>query len=87
MLIDDVKLALRITANDMDDDLKGLINAAKADMRISGVKIVLDTDPLVIQAVKLYCKGHFGDSDSSEKFLKAYEALKISMSLAGEFRG
>lgn len=86
MLIDSVKSALRITTNDMDDDIKDLICAAKADLRISGVKVILDTDPLVIQAVKLYCKAHFGDNDSNNKFLNAYQALKISMSLAGEFR-
>ena len=86
MLIDSVKSALRITTSDMDDDIKDLISAAKADLRISGVKIILDTDPLVIQAVKLYCKAHFGDNDSNNKFLNAYQALKISMSLAGEFR-
>ena len=71
----------------MDDDIKDLICAAKADLRISGVRVILDTDPLVIQAVKLYCKAHFGDNDSNNKFLNAYQALKISMSLAGEFRG
>ena len=86
MLIDSVKNALRITASDMDDDIKDLICAAKADLRISGVKVILDTDPLVIQAVKLYCKAHFGDNDNNNKFLNAYQALKISMSLAGEFR-
>lgn len=87
MLIDSVKGALRITTSDMDDDIKDLISAAKADLRISGVRVILDTDPLVIQAVKLYCKAHFGDNDSNNKFLNAYQALKISMSLAGEFRG
>lgn len=87
MLIDSVKSALRITTSDMDDDIKDLICAAKADLRISGVRVILDTDPLVIQAVKLYCKAHFGDNDSNNKFLNAYQALKISMSLAGEFRG
>ena len=87
MLINSVKNALRITTSDMDDDIKDLICAAKADLRISGVRVILDTDPLVIQAVKLYCKAHFGDNDSNNKFLNAYQALKISMSLAGEFRG
>lgn len=87
MLIDSVKNALRITTSDMDDDIKDLISAAKADLRISGVRVILDADPLVIQAVKLYCKAHFGDNDSNNKFLNAYQALKISMSLAGEFRG
>lgn len=87
MLIDSVKGALRITTSDMDDDIKDLISAAKADLRISGVRVILDTDPLVIQAVKLYCKAHFGDNDNNNKFLNAYQALKISMSLAGEFRG
>lgn len=86
MLIDSVKAALRITSNDMDDEINDLIYAAKADLGIGGVKTVLDTDPLVIQAVKLYCKAHFGDNDSDNKFFNAYQTLKIAMGLAGEFR-
>lgn len=86
MMIENVKSALRITTSDMDDDINDLIRAAKADLRMSGVRIIQDTDPLTIQAVKLYCKAHFGDNDSNNKFLNAYQALKISMSLAGEFR-
>ena len=86
MMIENVKSALRITTSDMDDDINDLIRAAKADLRMSGVRIIQDTDPLIIQAVKLYCKAHFGDNDSNNKFLNAYQALKISMSLAGEFR-
>ena len=86
-MLNAVKKALRISSEDFDDELTELIRAAKADLMMSGVRVISDTNPLVSQAVKLYCKAHFGDNDSSNKFLNAYQALKISMSLAGDFRG
>lgn len=86
MLTESVKKALRISSNDFDDDINDLIRAAKADMQMSGITVLTDNNPLVAQAIKLYCKAHFGDNDSNNKFLNAYQALKISMSLAGEFR-
>ncbi len=86
MLKESVKKALRITTSDFDDELESLIRSAKADLMLSGVKVLTDNNPLVMQAIKLYCKAHFGDNDNNNKFLNAYQALKISMSLAGEFR-
>ena len=86
MLKENVKKALRISSSDYDDEIEDLIRAAKADLRIGGITVLVDNNPLVTQAVKLYCKAHFGDNDNNNKFLNAYQALKISMSLAGEFR-
>jgi uncharacterized phage protein (predicted DNA packaging) len=86
MLIDRVKLALRISSNDYDEELSELIRAARADLQMCGVKALDDDNPIIAQAIKLYCKAYFGDNDEKNKFLNAYNALKISMSLAGEFR-
>lgn len=86
-MLNAVKKALRISSEDFDDELTELIRAAKTDLRLSGIKVISDSNEIVLQAVKLYCKAYFGDNDSSNKFLNAYQALKISMSLAGDFRG
>lgn len=42
-------------------------------------------NPLIQQAVKLYCKAQFGYDDTSSKFAKSYELLKQSLSLSGEY--
>lgn len=85
-LIDDVKLALRIKNNALDSDITDLIDACKIDLSMAGVEIVVDTDPITKQAIKLYCKGSFGYDDNSEKFMKAYESLKIAMALCGDYK-
>lgn len=85
MLIDDVKLALRISSAAFDAELQDLIYAAERDLDISGTDVVLETDPLVKQAIILYCKANFGlDNKDSEKYQKAYEsaAMKLSLSLS-----
>lgn len=85
MLLEKVKLSLQISSNSYDDELNDLIEACRRDLRLSGVNYTFDSDPLFVQAAKLYCKAHFGDNDSNEKFLHSYQALKISMSLSGDY--
>lgn len=85
MLLDKVKLSLQITSNSFDDEINDLIESCKHDLKLSGVNYTFDSDPLFVQAAKLYCKAHFGDNDSNEKFLNSYYALKISMSLSGDY--
>ena len=81
-MLEKVKLALRIKNNKLDDDITDLIDACKIDLSISGVKKIDETDALVIQAVKLYCKANFGlDNKDSEKYQKSYDMLKNSMAL------
>lgn len=85
-MLEKVKLALRIKNNKLDDDITDLIDACKIDLSISGVKKIDETDALVIQAVKLYCKANFGlDNKDSEKYQKSYDMLKNSMSLCGDY--
>lgn len=84
-LIDDVKMALRIKNNAFDSDITDLIDACKLDLGMAGVEKVVETDAITKQAIKLYCKGSFGYDENSEKFMKAYESLKISMALCGDY--
>ena len=80
-----VKLALRITTNDFDDELTDLINACLADLGIAGVSENDTTDALIIRAICTYCKYHFGDANGAEQLdrLKAsYDEQKAQMSMA-----
>lgn len=84
-LIAPVKLWLRISSDKMDDELEQTIDACKLDLSNSGVKNLDSADPLIQQAVKLYCKAQFGYDDSAGKFAEAYEHLKAALSLSGDY--
>jgi hypothetical protein len=85
-MLEKVKLALRIKSNSLDLEIQDLIESAKADLNISGVKNLDEEDPLIIQAVKTYCKANFGlDNKDSEKYQKSYDLLKQSLSLCGDY--
>ena len=61
-LLDDVKVALRISAVNLsfDTEINDLIDAAKRDLLISGIVVTDETDPLIKRAIVTYCKAHFG---------------------------
>ncbi len=84
-LIDEVKVALRIRNTAFDGEIHGLIEACKVDLSIAGVKVINEVDPLTKQAIVLYCKGNFGYDDNPERFLQAFNSLKQSMSLCGDY--
>jgi uncharacterized phage protein (predicted DNA packaging) len=89
MMLEDVKTALRISGNDIDGEILDLIEAAKADLILSGVhkdKIV-DTDPLINRAIIVYCKAHFGYDDPkiAERFEQSYINLKQHLTLSAEY--
>lgn len=80
-----IKNALRIDGENHDEEIQDLIEAAKADLKLSGVKKISEDDPLIIRAITLYCKTHFGYDNDSERFMQAYEALKIHLALSTEY--
>ena len=84
-LLAPVKLWLRVSSSKMDDELTQTIDACKLDLQNSGVKKLDSSDPLIQQAVKLYCKAQFGYDDSSGDFSRAYEHLKAALSLSGDY--
>ena len=84
-MFEKVKLALRLTGAAFDDEIKGLIAAAKEDLRLVGIVVAEDEDPddpLIVRAIILYCKGNFGYTDNAERFIKAYDLLKGALVLA-----
>lgn len=86
MIVEKVKLALRIRSNAYDIDIYDLIESAKLDLSISGVKKIDEEDPLIQQAIKTYCKANFGlDNKDSEKYQKSYDMLKQHLSLCGDY--
>lgn len=58
-ILDDVKIALRIAHNGIDTELTANIAEARAEMIRSGINGTVandDTNPLIVGAIKTYCK-------------------------------
>lgn len=88
-MLADAKTALRIDGDDSDTEVQDLIDAAKADLQLSGVHStkIVDTDPLIKRAIILYCKANFGYEDSklAERFQQSYTSLKHHLTLSAEY--
>lgn len=94
-LIDDVKVALRISNTAYDLEIKDLIDAGKSDLRLAGVFFVDETEkdtlvllnPLIKRAIIIYCKANFGyENLDADRFQDSYVMLKQHLSLSGDYR-
>lgn len=79
-VLDDVKLALRVTTNAFDSELLDLIVAAQNDLGVAGVTETAADDPLVKRAVVTYCRVHFGTPDDYERMKRSYDEQKAQLS-------
>lgn len=85
-MLEKIKSSLRVKSNSLNSEIQDLIYSAKLDLKISGVTNIDEEDPLIIQAIKIYCKANFGlDNKDSEKYQKSYDMLKQHLSLCGEY--
>lgn len=78
-MLDDVKVALRITTNAYDTELNTLIDSAKLDMGVAGVVVPSVLDALVTRAVVTYCKMSFGIPEDYDRLKKAYDEQKAQL--------
>lgn len=81
-MIDDVKLALRITTDEFDNELDILIEAAKKDLGIAGVVVPSSVDDICKLAIITFCKMHFGQTDAYDRLKKSYDEQKAQLSMA-----
>lgn len=85
-MLQKVKKSLRINNTAFDDELQDLIDGAIADLTLSGVKKIVENDPLILRAVTIYCKAQFGlENTESDKFQRSYDSLKTHLCLAGDY--
>jgi uncharacterized phage protein (predicted DNA packaging) len=80
-MLDDVKLALRITTDQFDDEITMLIQSALLDLGIAGV-ITTATDSLIKLAVITYVKMHFGNPENYDRLKKSYDEQKAQLQMA-----
>lgn len=90
-ILDDAKLALRISNTAFDNEINDLISAARQDLTLSGIldtKANDDSDVLIKRAIIVYVKANFGfDNPDVEKLQQSYESLKISLALSTDYTG
>lgn len=84
-LLDEVKLALRLTTQAYDNELNGLILAAFEDLGVAGVVTANPENPLIRRAVITYCKLHFGSPADFDRLKSTYDEQKAQMSTCTGF--
>lgn len=82
-MLEKIKLALRIKHTALDDDIQADIAACLADLKVCGVIHASEDDPLIFNAVKLWCRSIYTDDTAKgAEYLRRYEAMKASMMMA-----
>ena len=90
-LLDDVKVACRVTSNAYDEELNDLILAGFADIGITDVKPELltatDTVPLIKRAVLTYCKLNFGEIEDGfyDRLKASYDEQKMQLLMSSTY--
>ncbi|WP_026089370.1 MULTISPECIES: head-tail connector protein [Bacillus] len=85
-MLEKIKKALRISHDQLDDEITDLIEACKLDMKISGVNVINETDPLIIRAVITYSKANFGlVNEDSEKYTESFKSQVIHLATCGDY--
>lgn len=84
-LLPKIKTALRVSHTALDEDIQADIDACLADLEMCGVVIdhAMTPDPLIVNAVKLFCRATYTDDPvKGAEYMRRYEALKGSLMMA-----
>lgn len=87
-LLAKVKTSIRIRHTVLDDDVLDNIHACLADLRGCGVlaskvDVSQELDPLILNAVKLYCKAEYTDDPAkAARYTEGYDKLKAFLMMA-----
>lgn len=84
-MLEKVKLALKITTNDFDEELNDLIRASELDLGVSGVTNVDDTDALIIRAIVTYCRLNWGSPSDYDRLKSSYDEQKAQLSMCSTY--
>lgn len=87
ILTEKMRAALRISSTNekITEEIEDCIAACKADLVNDGIKVVNETDALIVRAITLYCKAEFGFNNNADKFRQSYDTLKMRLALSGEY--
>lgn len=86
MMLEAVKLALRIASNAYDTEITDLIAAAKLDLAGAGVVNIDEADALVKRAIIIYAKANFGLANpDADQYQRSYDRLKTHLALSIDY--
>lgn len=92
-LLAKIKNSIRITHSKLDEDVSDTIAAALSDLQVCGIRPEkLDPSqelaPLILTAVKLYCKKEYVDDPAkAARFQEGYDSLKSCLMMAEGYGG
>lgn len=83
-MLEYVKRAIGLTEPDYDELIQDLIEEAVADLHIAGINPgdVTDNDPVVLTAIRLYCRMNFRTPQDYDRLKAAYETLKSQLQMS-----
>ena len=90
-LLDDVKMACRVTTDTFNAELTDLINAGLADLGITDINndllVTTDIMPLIKRAVLTYCKMNFGELEEGkyDRLKASYDEQKAQLLMSGSY--
>lgn len=83
IVVSKIKQGLRVSHNKLDADILADIEACLADLRVCGIIEPQVSDPLIYNAIKLYCRSLYTDDVAKgAEYLRRYEAMKSCLMMA-----
>lgn len=80
LILEKVKLSLRIVTDDFDEEITDLISAAQSDLMAAGV-VPEPIDNFVLMAIKTYCRANFGNPENYDRLKASYDEQKAQLSM------
>ena len=83
-LLEKLRKRIRVMSDSSDEEITDLVESGKKELEIAGV-YGEEEDQTYYKAIVLYCKANYGYDEDTERFRKAFEALRDAMSLSGDY--
>ena len=78
--LEKIKLALRISHSKLDEDIQADIDACMADLRVCGIVYAEESDPLIFNCIKLWCRSLYTDDTAkAAEWQRRYDSLKACL--------
>lgn len=88
-MLERIKLSIRRFHTKLDTDITSNIDACMLDLRRVGISAAIavstSNDALIIKAAELYCKWQFDFEGKGDRYEKAYNSLRDSLSMCDEY--
>lgn len=78
-LLDNCKMAMRVTTSAYDNEIQEYIDSAKLDLGIAGVEVPQTDDALINKAIMTYVRMSFGAPSNYDKLKASYDEQKAQL--------